>query len=145
MLNKFVLIMVMFSWISVAQAADQAQPLTGDNLKQATEMNHIYARHMYSSTCVEKRKAGYTPPTLTPEEQVKRMEEFKASCDCVADTILKQFTPNDLIGYVGDMDGTFPPGLKVRPKPEPLVAQKYGKISAMTREIKARHQCGFKK
>ena len=142
--QKFVFIIVLFSFLSVAHAANNDKPLTGNDLKEATQMNDMYARHMFSSSCMERQKALYTPKTLSPAEIAARLEKCKESCDCLTDAILKKFTPNDLIGYIADMDGVFPPGVKVRPKPDPLVARKYGQIAAMNREIRTRQQCGFK-
>ena len=144
MFQKFVLVIILVLSISVAHAAEVDAPLTGRDLEDATKMNDMYARHMYSSTCMERQKALYTPKTLTPAEIATRMGKFKESCDCMTDTILKKFAPNDLINYVGYLDGSFPPGVKTRPKLDPLIVQKYRDISALNREIRTRQQCGFK-
>lgn len=148
MLHKFLFIVALitcFSLVSLgANAASNNQPLTGSDLKEATEMNDLYARHMYSSTCVERQKALHVMSVLTADEQSKRVAGFKNTCDCITDAILKQVTPNDLINYVTDMDGTFPPGVKTRPKPDPVVVKKYAQIAAINREIRTRNQCGFK-
>lgn len=148
MLQRFVFMMILLSFVPVAQAASNdrqlPQQLTGSDLEQATKMNEIYARHMYSSTCMERQKALYTPRTLSPAELSARMVKYKESCDCLTDVILKKFTPNDVIDYVTDRDGVFPPGVKMRPNPEPVVAKKYAQIEAMNREIRTRKQCGFK-
>ncbi len=132
------------SFLSGAHAADKQKPLTGRDLEDAKKMNDIYARHMYSSSCMERQKALYLPSTLTPAEIAERMAKYKESCDCLTDVILKTFTPNDLINYVTDMNGTFPPGLKVRPKPDPLIVKKYAGIEEINREIETRQKCGFK-
>ncbi|MBL8641053.1 MAG: hypothetical protein JNL76_02950 [Alphaproteobacteria bacterium] len=144
MFLKFVFMIPLLLCLSVAQAAENNQALTGSDLKEAIEMNNIYARHMYSSTCMERQKALYMPRTLSQPEVAARILEYKKSCDCLTDVLLKTFTPDDLIKYVTDMDGVFPPGVRTRPKLDPVIAKKYGQISAMNREIRLRQQCGFK-
>lgn len=146
MLNKFVLMMalgLLGSFSAVAYAADANQPLTGRDLKDATEMNDVYARHMYSSNCMETQKA-YMPNTLPQAEANALIAEYKKSCDCVTDAVLKTFTPNDMISYVTDRAGILPPGVKVRPKPDPNIVKKYAQMAAIDRDIKTRKQCGFK-
>jgi hypothetical protein len=147
--QKFVFIFALISCLSVAhlavaQATNNDKPLTGSDLKDATQMNDMYARHMYSSTCVEKVKAYDTTIAATPADDAKKMAQFKKSCDCLTDAMLKSFTPNDLIGYVSDMQGAIPPGAKARATPTQATIEKYGKIEVMNSQIEASRQCGFK-
>lgn len=142
--KQFVFIVALVSFLSVAHADDNNKPLTGRDLEDATKMNDIYARHMYSSTCMERQKSLYTPKTLSPAEIAARMEKYKESCDCMTNEILKKFTPNDVIGYVTQLDGVLPPNVKSRAKPDSVTAKKYFGISALNREIRTRQQCGFK-
>ena len=144
MFKQFVFIVALVSFLSFAHADDNNKPLAGRELEDATKMNDIYARHMYSSTCMERQKALYTPKTLSSEEVAARMVKYKESCDCMTNEILKKFTPNDLIGYISQNEGALPPGAKTRKKPDEAVAKKYHEIFMLNREIKTRQQCGFK-
>lgn len=144
MFQKLLLILVLVCMSTAAMAADKPVQLKGKDLEEAQQMNDIYARHMYSSSCVDRQKAFYIPNALTDAEKAGRIAEFKKSCDCMTDTVLKSFQPNDVISYVGDMSGAFPPGVTKRPKLDPIIVKKYAKIAEINRDKENRQKCGFK-
>lgn len=135
-----------------AVGANPEKPLAGDDLKMAIKMNDVYARHLYSSVCVEGEKRGAVSVALSPEENAKRMQMFKSACDCLVDQILKESSPNDVIDYVTAING----GRKSTPEsagkivrafpnvPEGSAAEaKLLRIGDIGRDEKIRKDCGF--
>lgn len=145
MLQKFVFIVALVSFLSVAHAANNNQPLTGSDLRQATEMNNVYARHMYSSTCIQIQKAHTPIGSDTVEQQAAKAVEFKNTCDCVTNAILEKVAPNDVINYVTYSNGELPPGVTENAKLPKQIDEKYAQIEAIEREIRTSNKCGFKK
>lgn len=144
MFQKLLFILALVCVSTAAMAADKPVQLKGKDLEEAQQMNDIYARHMYSSSCVDRQKAFDTSDASTEAEKAGRMAEFKKSCDCMTDTVLKSFQPNDIISYVGDMNGAIPPGVTTRPKPDPIMVNKYLKIAEINRNKENREKCGLK-
>jgi len=141
---KFIFMLAFFSVISLAVAADKPKQLTGDDLKMATQMNDIYARHLYSSSCLDGQKYEYAPKTLTPAEKAQRVESYKKSCDCMTNIVLKTISPNDAIDYVSTTAGSMPLNAK-RAKPDANRVKKFAEIAAINRDKQNRQQCGFKR
>ena len=135
-----------------AEAADKQtpkqKPLQGKELEQAVQLNDVYARHLYATSCVERQKAYFLPPILSPEERASRLASYKASCDCQTDHILKTVKPNGLIGYVTSMNGSqIPSDQLAGRKPRELDGQTkalYAKIMYVNKDKNVRKKCGFK-
>ena len=126
--------------VSAAQSAEQ---LSASDMKMATEMNKVYAKHMYSSTCVDRQRMMFVPPILSAQEKASRMVSFQKSCDCLTDGLLNSFSPNDVIGFVTYFNGSVAPGTK-KAKPDQQTAQKNAQIMMYARDKETRQGCGFK-
>ena len=142
MRQTLLMMITLFSVLSVAHAADNGQ-LSSSEMKTAVKMNEIYAHHMYSSSCLERQRMMYVSPILTPAEKNSLMVEYAKACDCLANKVLKDSNPNDVIGYVTYMDGSIEPGTK-RVKPDPQTREKNSKIMTLGHEPGNRKSCGFK-
>ena len=135
-----------------AKAADPDKPLAGADLEMAVKMNDVYARHMYSSVCIEHQKAYFLPRQLSVDDEAKKMQSFKDSCDCLTNRVLKESSPNDVIDYVTAMNGgkkSMPgtSGKKTKAFPDlpkgSQAEEKLMKIGQIGRDEKIRKDCGF--
>lgn len=126
-------------------AADKNQNLSGKELKEAVQMNDIYARHMFSSNCLERQKSFFIPMNMSEADKAARIQSFQKSCDCMTNVVMKSYLPNDVIDYVTKSSGSVPTGSSyVRPKPDPAQARKFGKLMMLSRDKQLRQSCGFK-
>lgn len=98
-------LMLCSSPLSVWAGDVQGAPLKGEELEIARKMNEAYARSMYSSICLDRQRALFMPVILTPEEKSKKLKEFSQSCECLADMVIKETSPNDVIGFVTKYNG----------------------------------------
>lgn len=135
----FVVMMTMIFFSSAAYAAEQ---LSASDMKTAIQLNKAYARHMYASSCVERQRMMMSP-ILTPAEKNGLMVGFQKSCDCLADGLLKDNNPNDVIGYVTYINGSIEPGTK-KAKPDAQTKEKNAKIMSYAFDKRNRSACGFK-
>lgn len=131
-------------------AADQSKPLKGKDLETAQAMNDMYARHILTSTCMERQKTYFIPYGISDQEKSVRLNSYKKSCDCITDTILKSYSANDAIGYVTESHGSVAPqqsGSKtVKTVQSNQQREKFGKMTYMMNVDKEnRKNCGFQK
>ena len=148
---RLAVLLISFSLLSSlsAFAADKAeQPLSGEDMKLAREMNEAYARHIYTSSCLNRQVGLFMPKMLTPEEKAKKIKSFKASCDCLADMVLKEATPNSVIDYVTRTSGTNKSvpdaGKKAKDVKKVLErTQEFDRIGLISRGKETRKMCGF--
>lgn len=140
---KLVSLMMVMAFISVAQAADKPQQLTGDDLKTAIEMNKVYAQHMYSSSCIDQQKTYGILFDMPDSQKAELMAQFKKSCDCMANLVMKNALPNDVISFVAVTSGQSAPNANGK-EPSDFEMQKIGKIMSIERNENNRRNCGFK-
>ncbi len=150
MVLKLLCFVLSLWFVSTAQAAAISKPLTGRDLETAQAMNDIYARHMMTSSCIERQKVYFIPFGVTEQERKLRIESFAKSCECMTGAVLKTFTANDVIDYVTNTYGSVKPpvaGAKVkRPQPNQQQAEKFSKMNQMMNiDKETRNKCGFQK
>lgn len=132
------------------QGIAQSKPLKGDDLETAQAMNDIYARHMLTSSCMERQKNYFIPYEISNEEKASRMASFKKGCDCITNTILETYSANDAIDYVTDAYGSVIPKQTKSEGVEFVDNTKQGeKFAKMTYTMNVdtefRKKCGFQK
>ncbi len=138
---------------SVGQAAEAPRQLSGADLEMAAKMNDAYARHMYSSACVDTQESYFIPPkTMPAADKARILQSFKTSCDCLTANVMKAAAPNDVINYVttvngGRKSGSTPDEGETRAFPDlpqgSVEEQKMFKIIDVGRDPKIRKDCGF--
>jgi len=135
------LLFLLYLFIALpAQAADNGKPLKGKELENAQAMNNIYARHILTSSCINRQVGFFMPSGISSEEKSLRMNAFKKNCDCAADIVMKNYSPNDVIDYVTDEVG----GKKSQSKSDAAQNQKFKKMfHLMNVDKKTRKTCGF--
>lgn len=136
-------LMTICSFALPAAAAQNVEQLSGEDMKTAIEMNKIYARHMYSSSCVERQRQMFVPKILNAQEKAALMASYQKSCDCLTDGLMESFAPGDVISYITYMNGSVAPGTQ-KAKPDQQTMQKNAQIMSYARDKQVRNQCGFK-
>jgi len=144
-LNFFIFtVLVLVS--SVAIAADKQTQLKGDDLKMAMQMNDMFARHLYSTVCLEEEKYFSLQKELVGNTRQEAILSLKSSCDCVTNVMMEKVSANDMIGYVTAMYGVNPSGsVEANKLPNVSDKSKFNKIGQLTRDLKMRRKCGFSK
>lgn len=148
----FKLLIIIFAAIILLppQGFAQSKPLKGDDLETAQAMNDIYARHMLSSSCMERQKNYFIPYGISSEEKATRMASFKKGCDCMTNTILETYSANDVIDYVTDAYGSVIPKQVLVEGVEIILngkqSEKFSKMTyTMNVDTEFRKKCGFQK
>jgi hypothetical protein len=143
------MLFVSFVLLSV-QGFAESKVLKGDDLETAQAMNDIYARHMLSSSCMERQKTYFIPYVISNQEKSSRMASFKKGCDCITNTILETYSPNDAIDYVTSTYGSVSPkqdkakGVQIVQSNQQR--EKFAKMTyTMNVDKEFRQKCGFQK
>ncbi len=131
---------------TVLKATQQpTKQLTAKEVEMAQKMNMAYAHHIYESSCFARQLDLYLPVGLTPDETAKRLKGFQASCNCMADMVIKATGPNDVIDYVTDSEGIQlnDPDVAQNNESESDENPKFSQIRVMSFDRDTRRKCGF--
>ena len=147
---KLFLIALTLVFVLPAYAAEKSKPLKGKDLETAQAMNDIYARHMLSSSCLERQKTYFIPYGISGQEKEARIASYKKNCECLTDTVLKSYSANDAIDFITQTQGAVEPvksqGKTIRSIPNNQQREKFAKMTYMMNVDKEnRKNCGFQK
>lgn len=147
---NFLLLLLSFMFVLPAYSADKSNPIKGKDLEKAQIMNDIYARHVLTSSCIDRQIGYFLPQGISSVEKSGRINAFKKNCDCIAETTLKNYSANDVIDYVTNTYGSVMPktaGTKsVQNMGGDMQRQKFAKMTyLMNVDKETRKNCGFQK
>lgn len=144
MMRGVLFFVLMMMSVSVANATE-GQQLSAKEMELAGQMSAMYAQHMYSSSCVNTQKLyNYKLSKMKSDEANQVMANYKKSCDCMMDIIMKTTLPNDVIDFITYMntDSTPAPG-KTKYERTERQKQIFAKMMLANRNQENRKKCGF--
>lgn len=147
---NFLLLLLSFIFVLPAYSEDKSNSIKGKDLEKVQIMNDIYARHVLTSSCIDRQIGYFLPQGISPAEKSERINAFKKNCECIAETALKDYSANDVIDYVTNAYGSVMPktaGTKSAQKTgDNIQRQKYAEMSyLMNVDKETRKNCGFQK